>query len=71
MATVHVQYTDTQATAVVIEVYQRGSNGQPDTLVQSGLHAAGAPVSNVALAADCYVVVRPATEAEAKSVDNW
>ena len=71
MATVHIQYTDTQASMAVMELYQRGSNGQPDTLLQSGLISAGAAVTNVPLAAGCYVVVRAATEDEAKSVDNW
>lgn len=68
MATIHIQCKDTQATPVV-EVYQRGNNGQPDTLVRSGpLTPGGAEVD---MPDGCYVVLRAATDDQAKSIDNW
>jgi hypothetical protein len=71
MATLHIQCTNTPAANTVVEVFQRGTNGQPDTLVQSGLITTGAGSTEVALPAGCYAVVREATEGEAKSIDNW
>lgn len=71
MATLHLQCTDTSAETTVVEVFQRGTNGQPDTLVQSGLITTGASAAEVAMPDGCYVVVRAATEGEAKSIDNW
>lgn len=71
MATLHIQCTDTPAATTVVEVFQRGTNGQPDTLVQSGLISTGGASTAVALPDGCYAVVRAATEGEAKSIDNW
>lgn len=71
MATIHIQCTDTSAALAMVEVFQRGSNGQPDTLVQSGLFTTGPGTTEVAMADGCYVVVRAATEDEAKTIDNW
>jgi len=68
MATIHIQCKDTQATSVV-EVFQRGNNGQPDTLLHSGLLTPGG--AEVEMNDDCYVVVRAATDDQAKSIDNW
>lgn len=71
MATVHIQCTDTSAPMALAEVFQRGSNGQPDTLVQSGLFSTGPGTTEVNMPDGCYVVVRAATEDEAKTIDNW
>lgn len=71
MATLQIQCTDTRATRTLVEVFRRGSNGQPDTLVQRGLLPAGTSGSTVSMPDGCYVVVRAATEDEAKSIDNW
>ncbi len=68
MATIQIQCNATQATSVV-EVFQRGHNGQPDTLVRSGLLTPGG--AEVDMAEGCYVVVRAATDDQAKSIDNW
>ena len=71
MATLHIQCTDTSASTTVVEVFQRGSPGQPDTLVQSGLLGSAAGSTAVQMPDGCYVVLRAASEGEAKSVDNW
>jgi len=68
MATIHIQCKGNQAMPVV-EVYQRGNNGQPDILVRSGLLTPGG--AEVEMNDDCYVVVRAATDDQAKSIDNW
>ena len=71
MATLHIQCTDTRAANTVVEVFKRGTNGQPDTLVQRQRLATGTAGADVAMPDACYVVVRAATEDEAKSIDNW
>ena len=71
MATVHLQCTGTTAAMAMVEVFQRGSNGQPDTLVHSSLFGTGPGTTQVDMADDCYVVVRAATPDEAKAIDNW
>ena len=71
MATLHIQCTDTSAATVVVEVFQRGVHGQPDTLMKSGLFTTGAASAEVAMPDGCYAVVSAAGEDEAKSIDNW
>lgn len=71
MATIHIACTDTTAATTVVEVFQRGSNGQPDTLVKSGLITTGARSAQVPMPDGCYVVVRAVTGDEAKTIDNW
>ena len=71
MATVHIQCTDAAAATAVVEVFRRGSNGQADSLVHSGSFATGPGNTAVTMPDDCYVVVRAATQDDAKSIDNW
>ncbi len=71
MATLHIQCTDSSTATTVLEVFQRGTNGQPDTLLQSGLITTGAGAAKVAVPDGCYAVLRAATGDEAKSIDNW
>ena len=71
MATLHIRCTESSATTTLVEVFQRGNNGQPDTLVKSGLITTGARSTEVAVPDGCYAVLRAATDDEGKSIDNW
>ena len=69
MPTLQIQCTDTRSANAVVEVFQRGSNGQPDTLVRRG--RIGSAAVTVSLPAGAYVQVRELSEDEAKTIDNW
>lgn len=71
MANLLIRCTDSSTVASVVEVFQRGTNGQPDILMKSGLVTTGAASAEVAMPDGCYAVMRAATEDEAKSIDNW
>ena len=71
MATLHIRCTDSGAATTVVEVFQRGTNGQPDALMKSGSITTGAASAEVVMPDGCYAVMRAATEDEAKSIDNW
>lgn len=68
MTTVRIESADTRSPGAVVEIYQRGSGGQADLLVEKRLLGSAADFS---VSATGYLVVREATESDAKTIDNW
>lgn len=71
MATLNITNTDTGAPGAVVEVWERGSGGQADACVGTHTLGSGDTAAGLAVGATRYLVVRAATDSDAKTIDNW
>ncbi|MDP2007969.1 MAG: hypothetical protein Q8K45_20055 [Rubrivivax sp.] len=71
MATQGSKTPGTQSTGAALEIYERGSGGQGDVLVETRLLTSAPSAADLEVGATRYAVVRAPTEAEAKTIDNW
>ncbi|MDO9075790.1 MAG: hypothetical protein Q7U73_21285 [Rubrivivax sp.] len=71
MVTLNIQTTDATGAGVVVEIWERGSGGQADVQVETRTLADGQPAAGLAVGATRYLVVREASDSDAKTIDNW
>ncbi len=71
MATLNITHTEAGTAAVVVEVWERGSGGQADTQVETHTLNSGDAAAGLAVGATRYLVVREASDSDAKTIDNW
>ena len=71
MTTVRIESADTRSLGAVVEVYQRGVDGQADTRLETRFLSSANNTAEWRVGPARFLVVREPTEAEAKSIDNW
>ncbi len=70
MASLNITNTDAGTPAVIVEVWERGG-GQADTLLETHPLDSGDTAARLTVCATRYLVVRGATDSDAKTIDNW
>jgi hypothetical protein len=71
MSTVRIESLDARTGGAVVEVWDKGANGQPDTFVEKRLLASPNNLTDLAIGGTRFLVVREARAGEGKTIDNW
>ena len=71
MSNVTVANTALTQADTLIEVYDRGLNGQPDVLVQTVTLSATLSPATLGIGPTRFLVVREAGDGDGKTIDNW
>ncbi len=69
MATLNITSPDAGTAGISIEIWARGTGGQPDTHIET--RPLGSDGARLSVDATRYLVVREGGDADAKTIDNW